>query len=136
MARLGSSGNVSINVQFTKSLSGNSQGWLDYIEVNTKRNLIMSGNQMIFQDVDGVGTGNVSTFNLSNASLVNQIWDVTNPLNIGRLFTTNTGSDKSFVFESDTLRKFIAFNSTGYLSVEYGEKVENQNRRYGKNYCW
>lgn len=127
LAYTGSSGNVSVNVQFTKALSGNSQGWLDYIEVNAKRNMVMNGDQLIFQDADGVGTGNVSSFTLTNASQVSQIWEITDPLSISRLVTTDVGTDKSFVFDSDTLRKFIAFKAAGYQSVEFGEQVENQN---------
>lgn len=122
-----SSNNVPVSINFTKAPNNNSQGWLDYIEVNARRKLIMNGNQLLFRDKNSVGTGNITSFTLQNATGIDEIWDITDPINISKLLTNNAGTDKTFVFDSDTLREFIAFKTSGYLSIEFGEKVENQN---------
>ena len=40
-----------------------SVGFLNYLELNARRNLQMSGSQMIFRDSRSVGIGNVTSFN-------------------------------------------------------------------------
>ncbi len=122
-----SSSNIPVNISFTKATGGNSKGWLDYIEVNAKRRLIMHANQLSFRDLSTVGTGNITQFDLQNATNVQKIWDITNPIEVIECNYTSSGSTKSFVFTSDTLRTFIAFNNNNYLTPTILSKLEKQN---------
>lgn len=117
--------NISIAVNFNKS--GNASGWLDYLTVNAKRNLVMTGNQLIFRDVASVGVGNVANFNLSNANEQTQIWDLSDLSNIKNVGFTNLGGTLNFKAQSSTLVEYIAFNQSGFLTPIFSGKVENQN---------
>lgn len=126
------SSNIPVSITFTKAVSGNSQGWLDYIEVNARRQLSFYGNQLLFRDLNSVGNGNLAQFDLTNASAVYQIWDVTNPINVMNLSTNLVGSTHSFVFEADSLRTFIAFSNSGYHTPTFEGSIPNQNL-HGQN---
>lgn len=122
-----SNNNIPVGITFTKAASGNSQGWLDYIEVNARRQLDFYGNQLMFRDVNSVGTSNIAEFSLTNGLNVHEIWDITDPLNAKKLATNVSGNTHTFTFEADSLRTFIAFQNSGYLNVNYEGSVTNQN---------
>lgn len=99
--------------------------WLDYIEVNARRQLTMSGNQMIFRDSKSMGPGNVAQFNLTSALPV-QIWDVTDPTNSASQSLNVTGNFYQFSLPTDNLKQFIAFTGSTYLTPTYIGTVANQ----------
>lgn len=126
LSTLPSSSLVNVQISYSKPTS-ESVGWLDELELNVRRNLVMSGDQMIFRDLQSVGAGNVSTFTLSNALTVNQVWDVSDGLNPKEQTFNLVSSNLSFNVQTDTLKEFIAFNSN-YKTDVYGlGKVDNQN---------
>ncbi len=104
-----------------------STGWLDFIEINARRNLSMVGQEMMFRDLNSIGEES-STFNLANASANIEVWDVTSIPETSKMSVERTGQNLSFGVETNTLKTFIAFdkNST-FEEAEFVEKVENQN---------
>lgn len=116
---------ATLTVTITKQTAGAS-GWLDYIDVNVRRKLILSGNQMMFRDSESFGAGNVSQYNLTSSSDA-QIWDITDPANIKLQVVNVSGTEYQFVLPSDTLRKFLAFSGTTFDSPIKTGAVENQN---------
>lgn len=116
---------INVNVQFAKT--GSAIGWLDYIEVNTMRQLTMAGDQMSFRHAASVGTGNIAEYILSNYSSDLQVWDVSDPFNINRINGTINGSNFSFRLNSSTLREFIAFKNQNYLTPIRVGRINNQN---------
>ena len=124
-----SGGQFDIKLNFNKGSGSFNEGWLDYLQVNFRRQLQMSGNQLIFRDVETLGNA-TSTFKLGNASPNIEVWDITNPLFPRRQEASLAGSELSFSASTDMLREFIAFNtSIGFLSAQAisKEKIENQN---------
>lgn len=117
--------NPSIVVNVTK-LTTNALGWLDYIDVNVRRQLVMSGDQMAFRDALSLGAGNVAQYNLSSTSPV-QVWDITEPTDISLQATSLVGSSYQFVLPSDTLREFIAFTGSTFYTPKISGAVQNQN---------
>lgn len=115
----------SFNVTVTKLTSG-ALAWLDYIEVNTRRQLTMSGDQMAFRDAQSMGTGNIAQYNVVS-TLPIQIWDVTEPTNVFLQSTTLIGSTYQFTLPSDTLKQFLANNGLSYLTPSISGTVANQN---------
>ena len=106
--------------------TGESEGWLDYITLNVRRDLIMSGSQMGFRDQRTLDHPDAE-FNLSNVSGIT-IWDITNPQNPLIQETTINGGNQSFGVTTTVLRNFIAFNSSdALLTAEAIGKTENQN---------
>jgi hypothetical protein len=84
-------------------------GWLDYITVNARRNLIMTGDLMFFRDIASTGSGNISRFSVSDASEGLKVWDVTDPYNVVQQDASLTGSELSFIASTDNLHEFVAF---------------------------
>ncbi|MGE0560962.1 MAG: type IX secretion system sortase PorU [Flavobacteriales bacterium] len=116
---------INVKINYNKP-SSSSVAWLDKIQLNARRNLNMIGNQLFFRDINSVGSGNISQFNLSNASNVTKIWDITDPLNIkGQQFIQ--GSSISFIATTDSLREFVALTNNFETQVYSIGKVDNQN---------
>lgn len=115
-----------INITITKQTSS-AIGWLNHLELNVTRNLVFSGSQMLFRDVNSVGTGNVSEFIIDGANTALKIWDVTDPVSPKEQQYTLNGTIAQFVIETDSLKEFIAFNGTSYQTPILIGKTENQN---------
>lgn len=116
---------ININISYDKPNSS-SVAWLNAIQLNARRNLNMTNNQLFFRDLNSIGTGNVSQFNISNANNIVKIWDITDPLNIKGLQVTQ-GSTISFVVTTDTLKEFVALTNNFETQVYSLGKVDNQN---------
>lgn len=99
---------INVSISYSKN-QASSYGHLNYVTLNTRRNLTMSGDQLMFRDLNSVGVGNVSNFILANAINVQAIWDVTDPTQPRIVDHTLVGSTRHFSLQTDTLREFIAF---------------------------
>jgi Peptidase family C25 len=102
-------------------------GWIDYITMNATRNLTMSGTQLRYRDSLSVGAGNIGLFQISNATGLYQIWnisDYTTPML--QPFIVN-GSVAEYKSSTDFRQEFIAFNNNGYLVPTAVGQVANQN---------
>ncbi|HNY03834.1 MAG TPA: type IX secretion system sortase PorU, partial [Bacteroidales bacterium] len=104
----------------------NSHGWLNYLEVNCPRLLKWTGHQMAFRDINSIGTGKVTEFNLGNANNSVRVWDVTNPVTTRELTGTLDGGMLKFKQYTDSLREFIAFDGSVYYPVTCIGEVANQ----------
>jgi len=118
---------INVSVSYGHAGSLTAEGFMDVLEINARRALSMVGTSMIFQDIQSIGTGNVSEFQLSNAVQVTDIWEVTQHHDVSSMDFTDLTSVKSFIINTDSLRTFIAITAnSGITPVSYG-KVENQN---------
>ncbi|MGB3949100.1 MAG: type IX secretion system sortase PorU, partial [Bacteroidia bacterium] len=115
-----------ITVNVTKQ-TADAVGWLDFIEVNVRRLLTMTGNQMVFRDVQSLGTGNIAKYVL-NSSLPVQIWDISDKSNIKLQSVVNpSASVYEFVLPTDTLKEFVSFTGLSYNTPVAKGLVANQN---------
>ncbi len=117
--------NVLISTTYQRSNSS-SLGYLDYIEVNVRRSLTMFGNQMLFRNITSE-PNQLALFTLGNASSQLEIWDVTTAVNPTNVNTTVSGNQLQFSAMLSGHNEYVAFNSSGYKSVEFVEQVPNQN---------
>ncbi|MBE0650802.1 MAG: type IX secretion system sortase PorU [Bacteroidales bacterium] len=124
-----SSSTVTIKTDFNRS-DASAIGYLDYIDVNARRNLIFSGNQMPFTCIEKSGT--LAQYNLVSADSV-KVWEITNPLDAQEMALSRSGNNYSFETAVAPLKSFIAFNDKGYLSPEFVGTVDNQDLHYGHN---
>ena len=128
------SSSIKINITYNNSESDmKSEGWLDYLEVNAMRKLIFSGDQMKFRNINTVGTGNITKYNLSNISSSNTIWDVTNIFSPKKINFNVSNGNTNFIASSDSLSEYIIFNSN-YLTPISFNLVQNQNLHNLGNY--
>lgn len=117
---------LNIGFDYSKSLPSDI-GWLDWFNVNLRRELRMAGAQMEFRDVNSVGPGQVARFNLSNAGSIAEIWEVTDPTNVRRIVFNLSNETASFTLPTEDLREFVAFTGSSYLTPEIFGEVGNQN---------
>jgi hypothetical protein len=117
-----------INLRFAFSaIYQPANAWLNYVDINVKRNLIFSGNEISFRDKSTVGAGNTARFELSNVPASYQLWDITLPWDVKTQEHTINGNQASFVANADTLHQYFAFNSNAYKNASAFGQVANQN---------
>lgn len=123
--------NEAFNFQLTYSKPSNtSVGYLNYIEVNARRQLKMSGAAMQFQNVDYLGMNLYNKYQLSNANSNVQIWDITDQQNISKVITEIIDGKLTFIAPSNELRSYLAIDPTAASSFPKPETVgvvANQN---------
>lgn len=114
LVRLPSTGNsLTASVTYNKYDPITSLGYMDYLEVNARRTLRMAGDQLAFRDLKTVGAGRVGNFVLDQAAAVEHIWEVTSPTDVAEVQAPLSGSQRSFMVATDSLRQFIAFKNSG-----------------------
>lgn len=113
---------INVQIQFSNP-NTDAKAWLDYITVNARANLFYSGTQMAFSDYKTL-VHSSATFQLSNANNAT-IWDVTDADNV-RLQEKNADGT-SFGASIDTLKKYVAFDGSGFLSPTAIGEIPNQN---------
>lgn len=118
-------GDISMEVEYQKPASS-AIGWMDYIEVNARENLVYRGKQLDFRDNTIIAPGNIAEYSVSSVSSGIMVWDVTDPLNPKEINAQINGNTLSFSAAADSLREFVAHKSNYYTPVHMGE-VPNQN---------
>lgn len=122
--------NVSLRVSYPNpgGSGDGSEGWLDYIQFNVRRRLIMSGNQLGFRNIESRSYASVA-FELGGANANTQIWEITDPLHPATQEVRRDGSTLRFGRNTaGVVRQFVAFDqNAALLTAEAVGKIENQN---------
>ena len=117
---------IPVTVTFNKS-NPVDEGWMDYLQMNARRKLIMVGNQMSFRDLETLAFP-VSTFELNSAGNTLTIWDITDPLKPVEQNYNQAGSTISFGANTLNLKEFVAFNQgASFPSPSAVGQIETQN---------
>ncbi len=99
---------INVNIEYPE-VSQQSEGWLDYIEINVRRRLTMAGQVMAFRDKETI-TRDFTTFRLSGATGNLTVWDITNAqVPFLQQKTQNGGTVEFGATTLGVLRNFIAF---------------------------
>lgn len=117
------------NLTFDKPTTS-SAGFLNYLEVNARRQLKMSGSVMQFQNVDFLGTNSFNKYLLSNANANTQIWDITDPLNISKMATETLEGKVTFIASGNEVNRYVAIDptvSSAFPKPEIIGVIPNQN---------
>lgn len=117
-----------ILLSFNRPANNFNEGWLDFIDLNVRRQLRMEGLQLYFRDTRSANFAE-STFLLQDALNTTEVWDVTDPLRPLRQETSLNGGQLSFSLPTaGVVREFVAFASDGLsLEAEPIGKIDNQN---------
>jgi len=105
----------------------NAISWLDYIELNVKRELIYGGDQMVFREPDAEQPGQIARFNIRQVDKPVQIWAITNNLQPVNIEFQNTNDTLHFTLNDAGERDFIIFDEDHYLTPVETVSVPNQN---------
>jgi len=116
------------NISYNKSTS-TSIGYLNYLEVNARRHLTMSGSAMQFQNVDYMGKSTYNQYLLSNANPNVRIWDITDIQNISKIATGTKNGKMSFVDSGNDVKNYLAIDLTlsNFPKPEIIGEIANQN---------
>lgn len=115
-----------LTANFNRSIPSD-VGYLDFIEVNAKRNLIFGLGQLLFRNRSSIGNGNITEYQVSNLAASGVVWDVTTWTNPQIVQGGFSGGVFSFKSETDSLKTFIAFDGSSYFTPEFEKRVEHQN---------
>jgi flagellar hook assembly protein FlgD len=125
-----SSDDVKVKITYDNGGVPSAKGYLDYIKIKAKRNLQGHGKQFRFQFDQAAASlpSNIGEFQVSNASSISQVWDITDIYNVTKADNT---SQSNFSFKSNLgeVRKYIAVDNSDFYapSRESRSKVDNQN---------
>ncbi len=120
----GSNARIDVNVAFNPANS-DARGWLDFIRIEQERALRFSGSTELFFGADP-GTGWVR-YELSNAALLESIWDVTDGTQPVRVPFELVGETAVFHAERDVMRRFVALPGYGHAAPEVRGPVAHSN---------
>lgn len=123
-----SSPNVSVRLEYDNGGVPSSNGYLDNIVLVAKRSLQGYGQQFLFRnDLAGSNIG-VGEYQLSAASAISQVWDVTDIYNVSKI--ENSGqANLSFKAVLGEVRKYVAVDlSNAYTPPSQSStRIANQN---------
>jgi protein involved in ribonucleotide reduction len=79
---LANSSNLSVDIEYTSSDNG-AEAWLNYIQINARRQLKLSGSYFNFRDTESLGN-EIGEYKIQNGGAI-EVWDVTEPTNSRKL---------------------------------------------------
>jgi len=117
-----------IKIEYPQQASFASSGWLDYINVNARCQLILESDELTFRDFSSLQNAS-TTFNLRSNVADTRIWNITNPTNAKNInLGGNITGNISFGLNTNTLQNMIAFDYANITrQPEFVEQIENQN---------
>lgn len=121
--------NQRVTMQFVNS-NASALAWLNYIEITTPSELVMTGSYMGIRSLVNRNTTNPVRFLLRNTTASTQIWDVTDLAAIQRMPTTMVNDQLAWVgTQADGVHEYIAVNTDGtkFVQAEVVGEVKNQN---------
>ena len=119
-----------INIEYNfRPYNANSTGWLDYVALNVKRNLRMTGNQLLFRDRDSAGIGGNRVYTISNASTGLKLWSLKDHNNVtAQQYNLNNGNiEFTQAISGDSTIEYFLFNESAYKNPVAFGKISNQN---------
>lgn len=126
IAVIAASGTLNFTIDYQKYVS-NAKGYLDFIEINTRRNLQFApGTQLSFRDWRSVGNSSVAQFQIGNTNDQTKVWNVTNPLQPVKISGNQAGSTYSFAQDASQLNEYIVADNN-FLTPKYAGAIANQN---------
>ena len=122
---------LSFNYAPNTGSNPNGKFYFDYAEVQYKEDLKFNNSQMNFRSYDIVErSGNTYTFNVSEASSIDQVWQVSDVTNVRRK-SNKSGNSSTFSFgyvanNTSFVNEFVAFKNSKAFEPGFVGKIENQ----------
>lgn len=118
-----------IKINFENNGVPSAKGYLDYISFEYTRNLVGTNFQFKFQKNSVASGFGVAEYQLSNATSIKEIWDITDLYNVTKI--SNLTADALFKFKSNLgeVKKYVTVIESDY----YTPKKEQQSRVVNQN---
>jgi hypothetical protein len=101
--------------------------YLDKITLNARRNLVFTGSQFNFRDLNTVGKSKVGNFVLTNVPSSIIVWEITDRHKPKIINGSLSGYSYGFQLTLDSLREFVASNNLTFLIPDKIGAISNQN---------
>ncbi|WP_299555711.1 type IX secretion system sortase PorU [Seonamhaeicola sp.] len=124
-----SSSNIQVGLNYNNQGNPSALAYLDYISIEGERGLRFDGNQFQFKNNNVASVSGVGQYNISNASGISEIWDVTDIYNVSNFINEASSNDLSFTSTLGSLKTYVAVSPQDYFEPELDSKttVANQN---------
>ena len=116
----------SINIEYDNNGAPSSKGYLDFIEVNCQRDLVVDNQQFDFH-IKASDVPKWAKITLSNAIAVDMIWDITDLTDVKNIEFQKNGSELFFISNIDTNKHFIAIEGNSFQSPDPIKNIPFQN---------
>lgn len=103
--------NLTFNLKYNKANAA-SRGYLNYLTINARRKLQMTGSALFFRNTDNLDTSVYNKYQISGAGANVQVWDITDPINIKKIATNRTGDVIEFTASNDGVKEYVAIDPT------------------------
>ncbi len=119
---------LDVLIEFVNGGNSSNEGWLDFIELNVRRDLRFEGAELRFQDARALEY-QVAEFRLQGYRPDLMVWDITNPLTPARIEGQVVGDELRFaVAVGEEVPTFVAFQPAAVTRTpEPIGAVPNQN---------
>ena len=123
------SSTISVELNFDNLGNPSTLGYLDYISIKAKRVLNFYNKQFQFENSEVQTLSGIGQYNISNASKISEIWEVTDLYNVTNYVNTDSDSNLSFTSDLGTLKTYIAITPQDFFEPKFDSKttVNNQN---------
>ncbi len=111
-----SSSTPSFTFRYFNNGEPGSSGWLDYITLHARKSNNFTGTTLFCADYRSVSPGRITGFNITASSSSVKIWDISSAASPKAVTYDRTGDNLSFKASTDSLRKFVVFNESGFLT--------------------
>jgi hypothetical protein len=120
---------ITVELTYNNNGAPGSNAWLDYIVIQAKRKLQGNGKQFRFQYNAAATNAGIIEYTINNATGINQVWDITDIYNSGKIENTGLQSQFSFKAALGEIRKYITVVPANYFTpLRDGQsRVANQN---------
>ncbi|WP_046758085.1 type IX secretion system sortase PorU [Kordia jejudonensis] len=120
---------ISIALNYDNSGVAGSIGYLDYITVEAKRNLLGTDKQFFFRYKDAASTTGIGEYTIGNATNISQVWDVSNIWNVTKITNESNAANFSFKAPMGEIREYITLDNSELLvpTLEPNSLLTNQN---------
>ncbi|TXG35887.1 type IX secretion system sortase PorU [Seonamhaeicola maritimus] len=124
-----SSANIEVALEFNNQGNPSALAYLDYISIEAKRGLRFKGNQFQFKNNDVVSVSGIGQYNITDASGISEIWDVTDIYNVTNFVNEESSSILSFTSTLGSLKTYVAVSPQDYYEPKFdsGTRIINQN---------
>ncbi|WP_431159177.1 type IX secretion system sortase PorU [Winogradskyella poriferorum] len=105
-----SSDNVTVVLDYVNNGNPSADGYLDYINIEATRQLAYAGEQLRFFNRNVANIPGVVEYNVSNATGVQEVWDITDRFNVTGLTNSESSASFNYSVPAGELRTYIAFS--------------------------
>lgn len=122
---------IQVKYTFNRFLGKTSIGYLDYFFLQGKKQLRFRPGGIFFRNKDLSGQ-QIYTYQLTDASGVEQVWDVTNKTQPVIQGHVRQGAELRFSFQNAGIQEFFAFGATSYRVPATIKPLANQHLKNGE----